>query len=61
MFPLWYFPEHGRYYNELTPAQRESLDDHWTRLWGWWGSISGGRYHRAGVVLHFLRQTVDLS
>ena len=43
-------------------AQRESsLDDHWTRLWGWWGSISGDRYHRAGVVLHFLRQTVDLS
>lgn len=34
VFPLWYFPEHGRYYNELTPEQRESLDDHWTRLRG---------------------------
>ena len=34
VFPLWYFPEHSRYYNELTLTQRESLDDHWTRLRG---------------------------
>ncbi len=32
IFPLWYFPEYGKYYNELSHSQREALDDHWTRL-----------------------------
>ena len=31
-FTLWNFPQHGKTYNELTPQELESLNDHWTRL-----------------------------
>jgi inosine/xanthosine triphosphate pyrophosphatase family protein len=31
-FTLWNFPEHGKNYNELTPEELSSLNDHWTRL-----------------------------
>ena len=34
VFPLWYFPELGKYYNQLSGAERESLGDHWTKLKG---------------------------
>ena len=32
VFPLWYFPALGKYYNELTAAEKETLGDHWTTL-----------------------------
>lgn len=32
VFSLWYFPEQDKTYNELTPLEKDSLDDHWTRL-----------------------------
>ena len=32
VFTLWRFPQFGKYYNDLTPTQRDSMDDHWTRL-----------------------------
>jgi hypothetical protein len=31
-FSVWYFPQFGRTYNQLTPVELESLDDHWTSL-----------------------------
>jgi inosine/xanthosine triphosphate pyrophosphatase family protein len=31
-FTVWNFPKHGKTYNELTPEELESLNDHWTRL-----------------------------
>ena len=31
-FPLWYFPQIGKYYNRLTDAEKASLGDHWTVL-----------------------------
>ena len=31
-FSVWYFPQFGKTYPELSPGERESLDDHWTRL-----------------------------
>jgi len=31
-FSVWYFPRLGKGYNQLSPEERESLDDHWTRL-----------------------------
>lgn len=31
-FTVWTFPQYGKTYNELTPGERESLNDHWTRL-----------------------------
>jgi len=31
-FTVWEFPKYGKTYNELTPGERESLNDHWTRL-----------------------------
>ncbi len=34
VFPLWYFPDLGKYYNQLSEAEKESLGDHWTRLRG---------------------------
>ena len=34
VFPLWYFPELGKYYNQLTDAEKELLGDHWARLKG---------------------------
>ena len=32
VFPLWYFPKLGKYYNQLTDAEKESLGDHWATL-----------------------------
>ena len=32
VFSVWWFPQHGRTYSQLTDAQRESIDDHWGRL-----------------------------
>lgn len=32
VFPLWYFPHLGKYYNQLAEAERESLGDHWATL-----------------------------
>lgn len=34
VFPLWYFPEFGRTYDQLTQAERASLGDHWETLRG---------------------------
>jgi inosine/xanthosine triphosphate pyrophosphatase family protein len=31
-FSVWHFPQLGKSYNQLTPQEREALDDHWTRL-----------------------------
>ena len=32
VFPLWYFPQFGKYYNQLSDGERETLGDHWGRL-----------------------------
>ncbi len=32
VFPLWYFPALGKYYNALTPEERAALGDHWAAL-----------------------------
>ncbi len=32
VFSVWRFPQFGAVYPELTEAQRESIDDHWSRL-----------------------------
>jgi inosine/xanthosine triphosphate pyrophosphatase family protein len=32
VFTLWDFPQHGKNYNQLTPDELASLNDHWTRL-----------------------------
>ena len=32
VFPLWYFPHLGKYYNQLTGGEKESLGDHWATL-----------------------------
>ena len=32
VFSVWRFPKFGKYYNQLTEAERQSLDDHWTQL-----------------------------
>lgn len=34
VFPLWYFPFLGKYYNQLSNAEKEALGDHWTALKG---------------------------
>jgi len=31
-FSVWYFPQFGKTYPQLLPEERDSLDDHWTRL-----------------------------
>ena len=31
-FTIWTFPDYGKTYNQLTFEERESLNDHWTRL-----------------------------
>ena len=31
-FTVWYFPSYGKSYNDLTPQELLSLNDHWTRL-----------------------------
>ena len=42
VFSLWRFPRFGKIYHELTAAEKEALDDHWTRLrelvQGWFAS-----------------------
>ena len=32
VFPLWHFPTLGKYYNQLTDAEKETLGDHWATL-----------------------------
>ncbi len=32
VFSVWRFPKYGKYYSQLTEAERQSLDDHWTQL-----------------------------
>ena len=32
VFTVWNFPEYGKCYNNLTPQELLSLNDHWTRL-----------------------------
>ena len=32
VFPLWYFPKPGKYYNQLTDSEKKSLGDHWATL-----------------------------
>lgn len=32
VFPLWHFPSLGKFYNELTIAEKETVGDHWARL-----------------------------
>ncbi len=32
VFPLWYFPQYGKYYHQLTGAEKEALSDHWAAL-----------------------------
>ena len=34
VFSVWEFPEFGKRYNQLSPAQTEALDDHWLNLRG---------------------------
>ena len=31
-FSVWYFPQFTKTYPQLSPGERDSLDDHWTRL-----------------------------
>ena len=31
-FAVWYFPQFGKTYPQLSSGERDSLDDHWTRL-----------------------------
>ena len=31
-FSVWYFPQFGKTYPQLSPEERDSLEDHWTRL-----------------------------
>ena len=31
-FTVWNFPQHGKTYDQLTPEELQSLNDHWTRL-----------------------------
>ena len=32
VFPLWYFPELGKYYNQLSGPEKEEMGDHWAAL-----------------------------
>jgi XTP/dITP diphosphohydrolase len=32
VFSVWRFPQLGKTYNQLSPQEKEALDDHWTRL-----------------------------
>lgn len=32
VFSVWYFPQFSKTYNQLSPDELASLDDHWTRL-----------------------------
>ena len=31
-FTIWHFPEFARNYDQLTPAQRDTINDHWSSL-----------------------------
>jgi inosine/xanthosine triphosphate pyrophosphatase family protein len=31
-FTIWHFPQFAKSYNQLTPAERASINDHWVRL-----------------------------
>jgi inosine/xanthosine triphosphate pyrophosphatase family protein len=31
-FSAWYFPQAGKAYNQLSPEEREDLEDHWIKL-----------------------------
>ena len=32
VFSVWQFPQLGKTYNQLSPSEKEALDDHWTHL-----------------------------
>ena len=32
VFSVWYFPKLGKFYNQLSNDEKDTLDDHWTRL-----------------------------
>lgn len=32
VFSLWYFPQYGKYYNQLTAGEKADLGDHWAVL-----------------------------
>lgn len=32
VFPLWYFPHLGKYYNQLLDSEKEEMGDHWAAL-----------------------------
>lgn len=32
VFSVWHFPQFAKTYNQLSDAEKDSLDDHWTRL-----------------------------
>lgn len=32
VFSVWYFPQFKKLYTQLSPEEKDSLDDHWTRL-----------------------------
>jgi XTP/dITP diphosphohydrolase len=32
VFSVWQFPQLGKTYNQLSPTEKEALDDHWTHL-----------------------------
>ena len=40
VFPLWYFPPHGKYYGQLTAGEKAALGDHWAvlreKVREWW-------------------------
>ena len=52
VFPLWYFPAVGKYYNELTAAEKETLGDHWTTLKGLVRSYFLEEFPRRGTTSH---------
>ena len=32
VFPLWYFPKLGKYYNQLSDSEKAEMGDHWAAL-----------------------------
>lgn len=32
VFPLWHFPQYGKYYGQLTAGEKAALGDHWAAL-----------------------------
>lgn len=47
VFSLWRFPRFGKIYHDLTAEEKESLDDHWTRLRDLVQEFFGGSASRA--------------